>query len=337
LTDNINIFNSGEFAKFKSNDKHSAMKKLYPLYFLSLLILFFGSCSRKKNLQLSKNTPTAVNLSAQQDSLSTKSPITIDSSQQEPIEPIVENLKTTQTEDQNTDRPIKNEFKLLIEKNAERTERLMAELNYLKQNFVELEAKSQFWTDPLHLYNKKIILDNGTNLYGNIIFQNEITVQVETLIGTLSLARESIIRVVDYQVENIEETLEVVDIVKNDKTTAPNNIFSNTLADVVLFGDFLENQDDKKNTILSGQVKNAGTKRADFIKINFTIYKDKSSMKKPKEYTVFISGSSQTFENNLVSDASLMPNEIGSFRLVVPNDFGPFISYSYSIDWEQYD
>ena len=153
----------------------------------------------------------------------------------------------------------------------------------------------------------------------------------------MSLARESIVRVVDYQVQNIEDDLEVVDIIKNDKTKSPDNIFPNTSAEVVLFGDFLENQDEKKNTILSGQVKNIGTKQADFIKINFTIYKDKSSMKKPKEYTVFISGSSQKFDNNVVSDASLMPNEIGSFRLIIPNDFGPFISYSYSIDWEQYD
>ena len=313
------------------------MKKLYPLYFLSLLVFFFGSCSTKNPPKLSNNSPTSVNLLTEQDSLSVKSEPLIDSTQQKLTNTASVNVKTTEETDKNTAPPTNNDSNLLIEKNAERIERLIAELNYLKQNFVELESKSQFWTDPLHLYNKKIILDNGTNLFGNIIFQNENTVHIETLIGTLSLARESIIRVVDYQVENIEEELEIVDIIKNDKTTTQKNMFPNTSAEVVLFGDFLENQDDKKNTILSGKVKNTGTKRADFIKINFTIYKDKNSNKKPKEYTVFVSGASQTFENNVVSDASLMPNEIGSFRLIIPNDFGPFISYSYSIDWEQYD
>ena len=43
------------------------------------------------------------------------------------------------------------------------------------------------------------------------------------------------------------------------------------------------------------------------------------------------------FANDIASNSSLKPNEIGSFRLVIPSDFGSFISYSYSIDWEQYD
>ena len=304
------------------------MKKLYPLYFLSLLILFFGSCSTQKSPKISENLSNSIDLSIKEDSLQQElhDSTLIDSTYQQSLE-----------EEAHTTHSVNNDSNLLIENNAQHIERLIAELNYLKSNFIELESKSQFWTDPLHLYNKKIILDNGTNLFGNITFQNENTVHVETLIGTLSLARESIVRVVDYQVQNIEDDLEVVDIIKNDKTKSPDNIFPNTSAEIVLFGDFLENQDEKKNTILSGQVKNIGTKQADFIKINFTIYKDKSSMKKPKEYTVFILGSSQKFDNNVVSDASLMPNEIGSFRLIIPNDFGPFISYSYSIDWEQYD
>ena len=86
-----------------------------------------------------------------------------------------------------------------------------------------------------------------------------------------------------------------------------------------------------------GQVKNIGGKQADFIKINFTIYKDRNSTDKPKEYTVFIEGSTQMFANDIASNSSLKPNEIGSFKLVIPSDFGSFISYSYNIDWEQYD
>ena len=61
------------------------MKKLYPLYFLSLLVLFFGSCSTKKNTKLPKNSSTPVSLSVQQDSLSTQIHSLIDSSKEEPF------------------------------------------------------------------------------------------------------------------------------------------------------------------------------------------------------------------------------------------------------------
>ena len=208
----------------------------------------------------------------------------------------------------------------------------------MKDNYLALESKSQFWTDPLYLYNKKIILDNGTNLFGNIIYQDERVVHAETLIGTLSLARESIIRVVDFQVETIDEELEVVDIIKNSSAQTPlEKAPPSPAAEVILLGEFSENQDSNKNTILSGKVQNIGSKQADFIKINFTIYKDRSSANPPKEYTVFIKGSVEQFSPDIISESSLKPNETGTFKLIIPSDFGPFISYAYSIDWEQYD
>ena len=326
---NINIFNSGEFANFKSNVKQYSMKKLYSVYFLSLFILFFCSCvtktkadpvSNSNNNELPQGTQKPAKNSTESPPPDNEIP---DQSQNQPIE---ENKNTAPNDI----------IKLLVDKNSEKINRLIAELEYLKDNYVELESKSQFWTDPLYLYNKKIILDNGTNLFGNIIYQDERVVHVETLIGTLSLARESIIRVVDFQVETIEEELEAVDIIKNQSSQkiVENSISS---AEIILLGDFSENQDSKNNTILSGKVQNTGSKQADFIKINFTIYKDRSSTSVPKEYTVFIEGSVQEFDNNIISNSSLKPNETGTFKLIIPSDFGPFISYAYSIDWEQYD
>ena len=298
------------------------MKKSYSLYFLSFFILFVFSCSKKQEIK------TASNMEVLNFNSEVPEDMSLDAEMSQPIE--------SQSIDQVK---ISNDgLELLIESNLKKINRLNAELAYLKDNYIELESKSKYWTDPLYLYNKKIILDNGTYIFGNIIYQDNEVINVETLIGTLSLVRESIVRVVDFQVETIEEELDVIDVVKNTSSTtlAAEDVLQ-PVAEIVLFGEFSENQDTNNNTILSGQVKNIGGKQADFIKINFTIYKDRNSADKPKEYTVFIEGSTQMFANEIASNSSLKPSEIGSFRLVIPSDFGPFISYSYNIDWEQYD
>ena len=298
------------------------MKKSYSLYFLSFFILFVFSCSKKQ----------AIKTTSESQALNDESEV-------------IENISLEAETNQPAESKSMEQFKisndgleLLIEENLKKINRLNAELTYLKDNYIELESKSKYWTDPLYLYNKKIILDNGTYIFGNIIYQDNEVINVETLIGTLSLARESIVRVVDFQVETIEDELDVIDVVKNTSSAAlSSEDLIQPVAEIVLFGEFSENQDTNNNTILSGQVKNIGGKQADFIKINFIIYRDRNSTDKPKEYTVFIEGSTQMFANDIASNSSLKPNEVGSFRLVIPSDFGSFISYSYSIDWEQYD
>ena len=52
---------------------------------------------------------------------------------------------------------------------------------------------------------------------------------------------------------------------------------------------------------------------------------------------LFAKGSVQDLGNGVVSDASIEPASIGLFELFIPKSFGDFISYSYSLDWEQYD
>ena len=82
----------------------------------------------------------------------------------------------------------------------------------------------------------------------------------------MSLVRESIVRVVDFQVETIEDELDVIDVVKNTPSaTLPVEDLVQPIAEIVLFGEFLENKDTNNNTILSGQVKNIGGKQAEFI------------------------------------------------------------------------
>ena len=105
----------------------------------------------------------------------------------------------------------------------------------------------------------------------------------------------------------------------------------------MLLGDFIETTDENENVILTGQVKNIGSKRADFTSITFTIYSENSTDNDNEEFTVFISGSSINFSNGITSNSSLNNNEVGLFSVLIPKQLIPFTSYTYDIDWEQYD
>ena len=234
-----------------------------------------------------------------------------------------------------------------VKQNRELLDLQQVEIKELTNKVVELEtALSTFqqsmvlFTEPLALYDKKILLDNGTVLFGNIIYQDDYIIQAETLIGTLSLDKENIIRVVDRsisQIDSSEDNMIELNLTSDSQSSVNDNLGYSQSAKVILLGDFLETKDSSNNTILSGQVQNVGEKRADFSKITFTIYKDQTQQSSKKEYTAFVLGSMVTFNTSSTSNSSLYPSEVGTFSVTIPNDFGPFMSYSYYIDWEEYE
>ena len=127
-----------------------------------------------------------------------------------------------------------------------------------------------------------------------------------------------------------------LNVVQNTINDEENNQFLNS-AKVILLGEFIETKDANNNTLLSGEVKNIGVKRADFVKITFTIFKDGNYNSPTAEYTAFANGSDVVFDGRISSNSSLYSHETGSLSVLIPKDFGPFLSYSYVIDWEQYE
>ena len=232
-----------------------------------------------------------------------------------------------------------NLFNPLVQNNADKLFELQARINYLEERLDTYQAQTTATTQPGLGYTKKIILGNGTVLMGNITYQDDYVIQIQTMIGTLSLDKNSIIRVVDQEVSVIDQEMSMIDLnmLNNNNTTLDKSPMYTNSAQVILLGDFMESKDTNNNTILSGEVKNVGSKRADFAKITFTIYRDKSHNSSKKEYTAFISGSTVNFDMDTASHSSLYNNETGKFSVVIPSDFGPFFSYSYSIDWEEYE
>ena len=213
---------------------------------------------------------------------------------------------------------------------------LRSQIQYLEEKLNNAGEAPQGQNHNEFKYSKKVILNNGTTLIGNITHQDNSWVQIDTKIGVLSIDVNSIVRIVDAIPSAIDIDIDnsLLEIPVDDYTQEQKNELS---AVVILSSDLFETRDEAYNTMISGEVQNTGMKRADFAKITFTVYKNENYNTTTKDYTVFIDGTTVAFEHGAISNSSLYPSETGSFSVVIPSDFGPFISYSYRIDWETYE
>ena len=227
--------------------------------------------------------------------------------------------------------------------------KLSAEFKHLSQENDDLKALSKMWVNPLTIYSKEIILKNGSTVFGKIIYQDDKSLKVETLIGYLIVDRAQVVRIVDNVIT--EDTHEYVPEQIRDSYTPPpmpklaqprytstNNSARNASAkfsaNCVLVGNVSEKKDGQGNIIFKGEIKNIGGRRSDFVKVDFVFRKNWSG--ETKTLTTFVKGSYNTFDTGIVSDASLLPGAVGKFDLYVPQNFGGFIGFSYIIVWEEY-
>ena len=218
--------------------------------------------------------------------------------------------------------------------------KLKAEIDYQHENLSKLEAQTKVFANPFAIYNKAIVLNNGSSIFGKIVYQDQDVMKIETLIGQLIIDRNTITRVVN-QVSaygNFDEESS-----NNQSSGSPDasgvNLIqkrvANMSAHLVLVRDITEEKDGSGNTVLSGEIKNVGNKRADFSKIIFTFRTNWQG--DSKTLTAFINGITNTFETGISSDNSILPHAVGNFEMVIPKSFGSFIGYSYDIDWSQYE
>ncbi len=228
--------------------------------------------------------------------------------------------------------------------------KLAAEIKHLNSELEDLKALSKMWINPLAIYSKEIILQNGSTVFGKIVYQDEETLKLETLVGYLIIERKNVVRVIDNVVT--EETQEYVPEQIRDsyspppmpKLAQPKYTSADPLsreaskrysANCVLVGNISERKDNQGAIIFTGEVKNIGGRRADFVKVDFVFRKNWSG--ETKTLTTFIRGTYYTFDSGITTDATLLPGSAGAFELFIPNDFGSFIGYSYVIDWEEYE
>ena len=218
--------------------------------------------------------------------------------------------------------------------------KLKAELDYQHENLSKLEAQTKVFANPFAIYNKEIVLNNGSSIFGKIVYQDQDVMKIETLIGQLIIDRNTIVRVVNQvgAYGNFDEESSNNQSGGSPDASGVNLIqkrVKNLSAHLVLVGDITEEKDGSGNTVLSGEIKNVGNKRADFSKIIFTFRTNWQG--DSKTLTAFINGITNTFETGISSDNSILPHAVGNFEMVIPKSFGSFIGYSYDIDWSQYE
>ena len=86
--------------------------------------------------------------------------------------------------------------------------KLSAEFKHLTNELDDLKALSKMWVNPLTIYSKEIILKNGSTVFGKIIYQDDKSLKVETLVGYLIVDRAQVVRIVDNVIT--EDTQEYV-------------------------------------------------------------------------------------------------------------------------------
>ena len=260
-------------------------------------------------------------------------------------EPVVNQPAMPKTEDASGG--ISSDF-IINELNFE-IKKLTAEFKHLTREMDDLKALSKMWINPLTIYSKEIIMKNGSTIFGKIVYQDDKSLKVESLVGYLIIEREEVVRIVDnvitedqqeYVPEQIRESYAPPPMPKltvpkyTSSSVSDRDMGKKFSANCVLMGNISEKKDSQGNIVFNGEIKNIGGRRADFVKVDFVFRKNWSG--ETKTLTTFIVGSYNTFESGIVSDASLLPGAMGKFELYVPQDFGSFIGYSYVVDWEEY-
>ena len=243
------------------------------------------------------------------------------------------------------EKSISNEDVFLNQQTNYEIKKLSSEINFLKEQLSELELRSSIYTNPFSIYNKEIILNNGSSIFCKILSQDENEIFVETLIGNLTINKSNMVRIVENVIildEDGDQSEEIIEISNEEQTKILNDadLISNrknqSSASIILLGDISENKDKSGNTVLIGQLKNVGTKRADLVRIDFILKKNFQG--DVERLTAYATGSTHIFKDTgIISNSSIKPGAIGDFKIIVPNSIGNFIGYSYELYWDFYE
>ena len=195
-------------------------------------------------------------------------------------------------------------------------EDIESEIAVLKEQVMQYESQisiPNFNTEILKLIKTPIIkheiqLSNGTTIQGTIIYENSNEMIVETQIGQLKINKNEIIK--------IEDVLPPIAILE-------------------FIGDGIE-EIYKDRRAYKGTLKNIGLKRADFIRVIYSMYDENSNL--IISDSSFVSGEAKQYNSGIISDASLNQNNFADYYVVVNVPSDKIVKYFLrEIRWEYYE
>jgi len=195
-------------------------------------------------------------------------------------------------------------------------EEIESEIALLKEQVIQYQSQistPNFNTEVLKLLKNpgikhEIQLSNGTTIQGVIIYENADQLIVETQIGQLQINKDQVIN-----------TLDVLP----------------PLANLEFVGDAVE-EIYQNQRAYKGSIKNNGLKRADFVRVVYTLHDENSNL----IYTdsAFVSGAKQIFNSGIISDASINPGDFAEFYVVIETIGDKEIKYFLrDIRWEYFE
>ena len=155
-------------------------------------------------------------------------------------------------------------------------------------------------------FQHQVELQNGTIVTGDLLEESDSTLTLKTQIGTLVIKKEMVVRVDEF------------------KKPGPK---------VILLGEpFIVYYPDRQ--IFSGQVKNVGEIRADFVRIIGNLFDQTTS--NTGTDSIFVKGTRIVYESNVVADTALEPGQTAPYTLTIPITKGRKAEYhTMDIHWEE--
>lgn len=152
----------------------------------------------------------------------------------------------------------------------------------------------------------EVVLTNGTIVRGNIIAENIDELTIETTLGNLMLDKSHV-----RSIQDIRELKPKFDFLGDARE---------------------EIHDDHR--IYTGQVKNAGVSRADFVRVVFRLWNAKTEL--VAEDSSFVVGTDWAYLSGVHSDSAVEAGLTGDYRVKVKTDRDSAVSYiTREIHWDQ--
>ena len=159
----------------------------------------------------------------------------------------------------------------------------------------------------LPVLRHKVTLKNGTIIVGHKIAEDLDVIILETTVGKLVIDRNYII--------------------EYDEQYFPG-------PKVEFIGAYQKIEYPEREEFI-GRVKNTGKRRADFVKVTFFLWA--SNTESMGIGNSMVDGSTTKFATGVISDASLEPGQIGTYKVVVDKQKDVTISYrTNEVTWRNY-